>query len=543
MGICTGHFDADMQQLNPILDFTEASLARLHISDKTARMARFQAEDVLKSLIRSAAEGARIEVRVSHFLGRAQIRLSCPGTPAALQPELAELFTDQVDGDTQALIRSRLLRWYESRVDMAFRNGRNIATVTAARGGMKPLTRSLAAMAAGILLGLLIRALCPAATAQWLAESVFGTGASLFLRAIKMTIGFTVFFSIVAGISGYRDLRELGSVFGRVMGLFAATSIVTIAVAYGVYCLNPIGDPALRAAVGSAEGLTVMESSGSPGDMLLNIVPDNLLHAFLHTDMLQILFLAAVTCAAIMKMSKHRSAAQRAVDTLDELFTRITGLVSQFIPVCIFCSMASMVIRLRLGAFASLSGWVVMIYACDILVLGLLLIFVAAGGHTSPGEFLRNFGSVMVSAFAMASSNAVMPLTLEACRDKLKISPRIYTFSVPLGIVVNMDGGCVTLLITTLFLGRVYGIQFTGEALLRIFFSVFMLSVAAPGVNGGTLLCLTALIPQAGIPIEAVTLIVGLYFLISTIQTVVNVTSTVVVTFVVDRQLRHSRQA
>ena len=167
MGICTGHFDADMQQLNPILDFTEASLARLHISDKTARMARFQAEDVLKSLIRSAAEGARIEVRVSHFLGRAQIRLSCPGTPAALQPELAELFTDQVDGDTQALIRSRLLRWYESRVDMAFRNGRNIATVTAARGGMKPLTRSLAAMAAGILLGLLIRALCPAATAQW----------------------------------------------------------------------------------------------------------------------------------------------------------------------------------------------------------------------------------------------------------------------------------------------------------------------------------------------------------------------------------------
>ena len=140
----------------------------------------------------------------------------------------------------------------------------------------------------------------------------------------------------------------------------------------------------------------------------------------------------------------------------------------------------------------------------------------------------------MMAAFATASSSAIMPLTLRACREKLNISPKIYSFSVPLGIVVNMDGGCVTLLISTLFLANVYGIRYGTGTLLQLCLTVFLLSVAAPAVPGGVLLCLAALLPQAGIPVEGLTLIMGPYFLVSMVQTMTNVTSTVAVSYVVN---------
>ncbi|MDO4409262.1 MAG: fructose-bisphosphatase class III [Eubacteriales bacterium] len=98
---------------------------------------------------------------------------------------------------------------------------------------------------------------------------------------------------------------------------------------------------------------------------------------------------------------------------------------------------------------------------------------------------------------------------------ELEISPKIYSFSIPLGIVINMDGGCVTLLITALFLSKVYGITITWERLLSLFISVYLLSVATPAVPGGTLLVLPALLPQIGIPASGITIVIGLYFIVS----------------------------
>jgi Na+/H+-dicarboxylate symporter len=98
-----------------------------------------------------------------------------------------------------------------------------------------------------------------------------------------------------------------------------------------------------------------------------------------------------------------------------------------------------------------------------------------------------------------------------------------------------MDSGCVTLLITALFLSKVYGITITWEILLSLFISVYLLSVATPAVPGGILLCLPVLLPQIGIPASGITIIIGLYFIVSMIQTMTNVTSTTVCTYLVDR--------
>jgi len=113
------------------------------------------------------------------------------------------------------------------------------------------------------------------------------------------------------------------------------------------------------------------------------------------------------------------------------------------------------------------------------------------------------------------------------------VSDKVYSFSLPLGATINMDGSCITLVITSLFMAKIFGVPVTGSVLLSLFIAIMVLSVGSPGVPGGNLVCITLIIPQIGIPAEAVSLVMGLYPLVGMMQTCANVTGDAVVTTIV----------
>ena len=331
-------------------------------------------------------------------------------------------------------------------------------------------------------------------------------------------------------------MKDLGRIFLRINILFIATSFITMLITYGTYRLIPLGSTALKAAAETSAQVEAMTpAAGSLSEMLLGIVPANILQAFIEMNMIQLLFLAVLFGIAVSGMKEKGHRIYEVFTGIEDLLEQVTRIIVRFLPVCVACSMASMVIKLNFSSIVSVSGWLGLIYLCNLLVLGMLFLLLMLAGRTSPGWFLRQYGQVMLASFAMNSSSAVMPMNMQTCRDKLEISPKIYSFSIPLGIVINMDGGCITLLITALFLSKVYGITMTWEILLSLFITVYLLSVAAPSVPGGILLCLPALLPQIGIPASGITLVIGLYFIVSMMQTMTNVTSTTVCTYIVDR--------
>ena len=116
---------------------------------------------------------------------------------------------------------------------------------------------------------------------------------------------------------------------------------------------------------------------------------------------------------------------------------------------------------------------------------------------------------------------------------KLGIHPRVYSFSIPLGATINMDGSCITLIISSLFMAKIYGIPVGASILFSICLSIFILSVGAPGVPGGALVCLSMLLPQIGVSTEAISIVMGLYSLVGMMQTCTKVTGDAVVTTVV----------
>ena len=99
-----------------------------------------------------------------------------------------------------------------------------------------------------------------------------------------------------------------------------------------------------------------------------------------------------------------------------------------------------------------------------------------------------------------------------------------------------MDGSCITLMITALFFSKIFGIHVNGSVLLSLFIAIIVLSLGSPGIPGGNLVCIALLVPQIGIPAEAISLIMGLYPLVGMMQTCANVTGDAVVTTIVAKR-------
>ncbi len=204
-------------------------------------------------------------------------------------------------------------------------------------------------------------------------------------------------------------------------------------------------------------------------------------------------------------------------------------------PAAVFCSMAKMIISMNIGSLASVLVWIPTIYFGDVIMIVIYGLMILIFARINPIKFFKKFYPVMLTAYAFASSNSTLPYSMETCENSLGIHKRIYAFSLPLGATINMDGTCIAQMVSALFMAKIFGVPVTGSTILTLAVSIFILSVGAPGVPGGALVCISLLLPQIGVPAEAISLIMGLYSIIGMMLVCVNVTGDAVVTLIIAR--------
>lgn len=248
--------------------------------------------------------------------------------------------------------------------------------------------------------------------------------------------------------------------------------------------------------------------------------------------MIQLLFLAVITGLAVGLIGDYSTRMSSWFEACSELFMKIVSLVMHVTPLAVFCSILSMVIKTgpllllsllgMIGTFLSGMGIMIFVYCMLMLLAGI-----------NPLLFLRRYLSYMLQVFAIASSNASISLNMEACKKELGIDSRIYSLSIPLGATINMDGTCVLLAVQSLMLAQIYGVNVPAGAIASLAFSIIVMSVGAPGVPGAGAVILSMLISMIGVPIEAVTLILGVGPLVGMFITMCNCLGDVVVTMIV----------
>lgn len=385
-------------------------------------------------------------------------------------------------------------------------------------GGFRAM---LLALGAALCVGGLLRFVLGEGAATVARDYILSPGKTMYLAALKLVVGPVVFFMIASSVAGVSDYKAYGRIGGKVLGLYMTTSVLAIGLGMGTALLLHPGRGVTLPA-GAAYGAQSLELSLV--DTVVGIVPDNLLRPFLEADMIQILFLALLLggAAGLLERRKGLGQLRRGLELLKEWFLMAASLVLKLIPAGMFFAVALLVLEIDGATLWSLLKLVGCVFLGSAGMMGLYgLMFFAATGK-SPGRLMKKCLPNLTAFALLCSTSAVMPQSLEACEKKLGIDPVLSSFSMPLGSTVNMDGACVYLTVSALFLAEVYGVRLTPAMLVQLGLTTLLLSVGAPPIPGAGFICLSVLVSQLGIPMESIGFLLGIDQLMSSLRTVVN---------------------
>ena len=518
-------------------------LAACRIRGKELTRAVLVVEEALGSLVSNSSCGSGeeedfIEIKTRKFLGNITIELSAPGTEYALEDNMASaavVMNDEVGHDEQDQIRNIILRSLTDDLKYVHKNGINSIKMTIVKSKQKLFYMTVAALILAVGAGLLLSNLAPSSFNTGLDTYLLTPVKTMFMSALRMIVAPVVFFSIATSVGRFTNLSELGKIGGKVMGLYAVTTVIAICVGFGMfYLIQPGGSVAVQTMNAQAEQIAQQAKSGvSLLDMIDDIVPHDIVSPFLNSNMLQLIFLAVIVGIATGLIGKYSDILRSVMEALNELFLKITNMIIKVMPVVVFCSILSLVLSIgtdTLVSVAGMFGTFLLGLVVMMIVYSLMMILIA---RINPLLFLRKYAPVMLQVFSLSSSNASIPINMEACEKKLGISSKVYGLSIPLGATLNMDGGCVQMGIFVLALAKVYGVDVPAGSLIALAFSIFMMSVGTPGIPCASLVCLSALMTQLGVPSDAIVLIMGIAPVMSMFLTMSNCLGDVAVSSIV----------
>jgi len=526
-------FSATLESVPEIVSFVVEKISLLKLQRKELIREQLRIEDVAAKLIEYTKEGSDIQITVLSYLNHYEIRLSCPGKAITLT-ELKQDYNDLLDEDedTNDFIRRWATSILSKNIKLQSHKNINRCTLIKQKTERNRLLLILMALVLGALMGLVLNFIVPDSVSKVISTDIFGSASQMFLSAMKMVVAPLVFFSISASIADFGDLKALGKIAIKVFGCYLATSLLAIFVGYFTCRLIPIGDPSLMTLVEDYSGESIATSSTvsvSLKDTILGIIPTNIITPFLESDMLQIMFVAVLVGIAASALSNEHKIFKDIIFSANAVFSKITSIIVMFMPIAVFCNMAKMVAEFNASVFASVALWVLVCYLGYLFMIAIYGLLILTAG-LNPLKFYKGFIPVSLTSFSLCSSLATVPLSVKACDEKLGISKRLYSFSIPFGATMNMDGSCITMVVTSVFMVNIFGISVTPAMLFTLGISILLLSIGAPGVPGAGFVCLSILLPQVGIPADALCIILGLYTLVSMGQTLCNCTGDAAIT-------------
>ena len=349
----------------------------------------------------------------------------------------------------------------------------------------------------------------------------------IFIKALKMIIIPLIFTSIISGIANVGSGDNLGRLGFKTIGYYLSTS--TAALFTGLVIVN-IFKPGVGADLGFAnqvEGLGVAKESF--GSTLMNIVPDNLFVAMVENQMLSIIFFAILMGFFITKTKeKSQKILLGFFDSLFELIMKITLFVIRFTPYGIFGIVAKQIAENNdLGELFSRLGLFMLVVILALFIHGFIVLplVLKAIGRVSPIKHFNAMRTPLITAFSTSSSNATLPLTMNAVKKNSGVSTKISSFTLPLGATVNMDGTALYELVAAMFIAQAYGIELTFTEQIIGVLTGLLASIGAAGIPMAGLVMISVVLSAMGLPLEGVGLILAVDRILDMFRTTVNVWS------------------
>ena len=356
-----------------------------------------------------------------------------------------------------------------------------------------------------------------------------------FIRLMQMLVIPLVMCSLICGTMSIGDTKTLGKVGVKTLGFYIFTTAVAISLAL-LFALWV--KPGVGLNIEAVEGTDVtIQENVSLADTILNIIPKNIISSMANGDMLPIIVFSVFVGLMLAKLGKKASTVANFFAEFNDVMMEMTVAVMNAAPIGVFCMIAKTFATIGFEAFVPMLKYM----GCVLFVLVLqgfgvyqILLFLFTG--LNPLNFTKKFFPVMQFAFSTSTSNACIPLSIETLKEKLGVSRRISSFTVPLGATINMDGTAIMQGVAVVFIAEAYGIQLTPTMLGTVILTATLASVGTAGVPGVGLVTLAMVLTSVGLPTEGIALIMGIDRILDMARTAVNVTGDAVCTTIVAKQ-------
>jgi proton glutamate symport protein len=366
-----------------------------------------------------------------------------------------------------------------------------------------------------------------------------GTGlrivSQIFLRLIRTIIAPLIFSTLVVGIAGHSNLRQVGRMGLKALIYFEVVTSFALLIGWGAATLAQTG-----VGVNLPPPADVQQIQPPAGDrtwqtIVLDIFPENIARSIADNQVLQVVVFAVLFGSALAMLPEPRRRPMLAlVESLADTMFRFTNIVMYLAPLAVGAAMAYTVGHLGLGVLVALFKLLATFYVAVALFVGLVLVPVALLVRVPIRRFVREVTQPVSIAFATASSEAALPRAMEAM-ERVGVPRQIVAFVMPTGYSFNLDGSTLYLSLGAMFVAQVGGVHLSIAQQFVLLFTLMLTSKGVAGVPRGALVILLASVTSFGLPVEPVFMILGIDQLMDMLRTSVNVLGNCLATVVVAR--------
>ena len=530
-------FELSEKGIMEALEFLGAELPRKKVSEKDIIKTRLLAEECLFKLAKDAAEGTTFEIWIRSVLGNVTTKIKCKGKEIDFSDALAlsgndfkNAFDEEMDDSAIETIQNMLLKGFADKFKISRKKNMNYIDIITKKDPQMTLYITLSAIVLAVIIGLFMRLCLSETIYNGFCNNVLQPLKTIYMNLLSMIVGPVVFFSMITCMMQFSDMRSFGRIGGKTMGIYTFTSAIAAIAGIGIFYLIQPG----------TEGsfVSMITSQDTPNttisflDTIIDIFPSNIVGSFYENNVLQILLMGLFMGVAANLIGEKGKVLQNFFEAMNDMFLAMVLLLAKLIPLITFCSVMILILTTGTDALISLLALIGTLLAGLVVMVFTYSIMIVLTAKVSPFPFLKRYIPTALNVFSLSSSSASMPLNMDFCKN-IGISQRVYSFTIPFGATINMDGAMIALMTGVLFMAKTFGVTIDTSHIIMLIVSGMLLSMASPGVPGGSLVACTVLLKQMGVPMDCLPLVMVYLTVTDMICTVSNTTGDVAASVIV----------
>jgi proton glutamate symport protein len=354
----------------------------------------------------------------------------------------------------------------------------------------------------------------------------------IFLRMIRTIIAPLIFSTLVVGIAGHSNLKQVGRMGIKALLYFEVVTTLALFIGLGAINFSRAGVGVKAPANAPAVGVVQKQTAS---DLILHVFPENIAKSVAENQVLQVVVFSIIFGIALALLDeKRRRPLLEFSESLSETMFKFTNIVMLFAPIGVAGAIAVTVSTMGFDVMWNLAKLVLTLYAALVILVSCVFVPVSLIARIDVRRFFKAVAEPASIAFATASSEAALPRAMEAM-EAFGVPRQVVAFVIPTGYSFNLDGSTLYLSLASVFAAQAAGIHLGfGQQLLMVF-TLMLTSKGVAGVPRASLVILLATAESFQLPTWPFFAILGVDQLMDMARTMINVVGNCLASAVVAR--------